>query len=185
MSCRRLRELSVANVGKAHPRPSRRIRRIHKCWISGASKLDDRIDSRSHGAHVKAQRQACISSSNRKMSRCSGEYGRKELQNQEDTVSADRKCGRGEGVDAGQTLPMRRHIFATAHRRRAIKFSGVYPQTPFESDRPAIGQLLPSPTFSTARKASCGISTRPIRFMRFLPSFCFSSSLRLRLMSPP
>ncbi len=41
------------------------------------------------------------------------------------------------------------------------------------------------PTFSTARKASCGISTRPTRFMRFLPSFCFSSSLRLRLMSPP
>jgi len=41
------------------------------------------------------------------------------------------------------------------------------------------------PTFSTARKASCGISTRPTRFMRFLPSFCFSSSLRLRVMSPP
>src|SRR4029079_17766357 len=33
------------------------------------------------------------------------------------------------------------------------------------------------PTFSTARKASWGISTRPTRFMRFLPSFCFSSSL--------
>ena len=45
--------------------------------------------------------------------------------------------------------------------------------------------LLLSPTFRTARKASCGISTRPMRFMRFLPSFCFSSSLRLRLMSPP
>src|SRR5262245_45294655 len=35
-------------------------------------------------------------------------------------------------------------------------------------------------TLSTARKASCGISTLPTRFMRFLPSFCFSSSLRLR-----
>ena len=32
------------------------------------------------------------------------------------------------------------------------------------------------PIFSTARNASCGISTVPTRFMRFLPSFCFSSS---------
>ena len=46
-------------------------------------------------------------------------------------------------------------------------------------------QSLSSPTFRTARKASCGISTRPIRFIRFLPSFCFSSSLRLREISPP
>ena len=38
---------------------------------------------------------------------------------------------------------------------------------------------------STARKASCGTSTLPTCFMRFLPSFCFSRSLRLRLMSPP
>ncbi len=36
-----------------------------------------------------------------------------------------------------------------------------------------------------AMKASCGTSTRPTIFIRFLPSFCFSSSLRLRLMSPP
>ena len=40
-------------------------------------------------------------------------------------------------------------------------------------------------TLSTARNASCGTSTVPICFMRFLPSFCFSSSLRLRVMSPP
>ncbi len=32
-------------------------------------------------------------------------------------------------------------------------------------------------------KASWGISTLPMLFMRFLPSFCFSNSLRLRLMS--
>ena len=43
----------------------------------------------------------------------------------------------------------------------------------------------PSPTLSTARKASCGTSTEPMAFMRLLPSFCFSSSLRLREMSPP
>ena len=38
---------------------------------------------------------------------------------------------------------------------------------------------------SAARKASCGISTRPSFFMRFLPAFCFSSSFFLRVTSPP
>jgi hypothetical protein len=38
---------------------------------------------------------------------------------------------------------------------------------------------------STLRKAACGISTLPTCFIRFLPFFCFSSSLRLRVMSPP
>ncbi len=36
-----------------------------------------------------------------------------------------------------------------------------------------------------AMNASCGTSTLPTAFMRFLPSFCFSRSLRLRVMSPP
>ena len=38
---------------------------------------------------------------------------------------------------------------------------------------------------STARNASCGTSTPPTYFIRFLPFFCFSSSFRLREMSPP
>src|SRR5690242_10727642 len=38
---------------------------------------------------------------------------------------------------------------------------------------------------STARNASCGTSTPPTCFMRFLPAFCFLSSFRLRVMSPP
>ncbi len=38
---------------------------------------------------------------------------------------------------------------------------------------------------STARNASCGISTAPTIFMRFLPAFCFSSSFFFRVMSPP
>ena len=38
---------------------------------------------------------------------------------------------------------------------------------------------------STARNASCGTSTPPTCFIRFLPFFCFSSSFRLRVMSPP
>ena len=37
----------------------------------------------------------------------------------------------------------------------------------------------------TAMKASCGISTLPIIFRRFLPRFCFSSNFFLRVMSPP
>ena len=41
------------------------------------------------------------------------------------------------------------------------------------------------PTRSTARNASCGISTDPTCFIRFLPAFCFSSSFFLREMSPP
>ena len=39
--------------------------------------------------------------------------------------------------------------------------------------------------FNTSIKASCGMFTRPISFIRFLPSFCFSSSFRFRVMSPP
>ena len=38
---------------------------------------------------------------------------------------------------------------------------------------------------NAAMKASWGTSTRPTIFIRFLPSFCFSRSLRLRVMSPP
>ena len=51
--------------------------------------------------------------------------------------------------------------------------------------RPAVLGLVFHSTFSTARNASCGMSTRPTRFMRFLPSFCFSRSFRFRVMSPP
>ena len=40
-------------------------------------------------------------------------------------------------------------------------------------------------TFNTWMKASCGISTLPNCRMRFLPSFCLSRSLRLRVASPP
>jgi hypothetical protein len=34
-------------------------------------------------------------------------------------------------------------------------------------------------------KASCGTSTDPTLFMRFLPAACFLSSFFFRLMSPP
>jgi hypothetical protein len=45
--------------------------------------------------------------------------------------------------------------------------------------------LYSSSRLRTVIKASCGISTEPTIFMRFLPAFCFSSSLRLRVTSPP
>ena len=45
--------------------------------------------------------------------------------------------------------------------------------------------LYSSPILSAAMKASCGISTLPNWRMRFLPAFCFSKSLRLRVASPP
>ena len=42
-----------------------------------------------------------------------------------------------------------------------------------------------SSIFSMATNASCGMFKLPIDFIRFLPSFCFSNNLRLRVMSPP
>ncbi len=48
------------------------------------------------------------------------------------------------------------------------------------------GIAAPYPSiFSAARNALCGMSTLPNWRIRFLPSFCFSSSFRLREMSPP
>ena len=42
-----------------------------------------------------------------------------------------------------------------------------------------------SSSFSTDMNASWGTSTLPSWRMRFLPSFCFSSSFFFRVMSPP
>ena len=53
---------------------------------------------------------------------------------------------------------------------------------------PNLCVLVPSRfsyAFSTSMNASCGMFTEPMDFIRFLPSFCFSSSLRLRVISPP
>ncbi len=48
-----------------------------------------------------------------------------------------------------------------------------------------LGQAQVSSIFSTARKASLGTWTVPNWRMRFLPSFCFSSSFFFRVISPP
>src|SRR5690606_14160609 len=51
--------------------------------------------------------------------------------------------------------------------------------------RPLASDSPPPPVDSAATKASCGTSTRPMVSIRFLPSFCLSSSFRLREISPP
>jgi hypothetical protein len=57
------------------------------------------------------------------------------------------------------------------------------------ADRPcgeSVGRPFPhTSTFSAAMNASCGMSTLPNWRIFFLPAFCFSSSLRLRVASPP
>ena len=50
--------------------------------------------------------------------------------------------------------------------------------------RPSSGRHQSS-SLRAEMNTSPGTSTRPIDFIFFLPSFCFSSSLRLRVMSPP
>ena len=60
------------------------------------------------------------------------------------------------------------------------------PETQTASTRPAhFLEAVDSFVESAATNASWGTSTRPTIFIRFLPSFCFSSSFRLRVMSPP
>ena len=55
-------------------------------------------------------------------------------------------------------------------------------------DQADLGGVTGGPQSSRRRaemNASWGTSTRPMFFIRFLPSFWRSSSLRLRVMSPP
>ena len=73
-----------------------------------------------------------------------------------------------------RTSDLRRGAGATGRRRARCRVGTV------SEIVHAAAQLL-----STDRNASCGTSTLPTCFIRFLPSFCFSSSLRLRVMSPP
>ena len=54
-----------------------------------------------------------------------------------------------------------------------------------EINQKAIKSLSFQSILSTLKKASWGKFTLPMAFIRFLPSFCFSSNFRLRVMSPP
>ena len=85
----------------------------------------------------------------------------------------------------GQFARASRERLRAAHEDRAL--GSLTRTTTPGLIHPILAHFLPVGTseVSAAMKASCGTSTRPMDFMRFLPSFCFSSSLRLRLMSPP
>ena len=89
--------------------------------------------------------------------------------------SPRRRRGNGENAEKGK-----KRIVFSALPLRSPRLRGEDCRSPLHPQSSSS-----CPTLSTARKASWGISTRPTRFMRFLPSFCFSSSLRLREMSPP
>jgi hypothetical protein len=107
----------------------------------------------------------------------------------------------GCGIERSELLlGSRQDVDSKAHFRlrsmRATASSngtGVSPRGPkwasLNAERPLttnhVYSSSPPSTLRTARKASWGMSTWPTRFMRFLPSFCFSRSLRLREMSPP
>ena len=56
---------------------------------------------------------------------------------------------------------------------------------PMASGRTDPGLEVQSDNLRAETKASWGTSTRPMDFIFFLPSFCFSSSFLLRVMSPP
>jgi hypothetical protein len=68
--------------------------------------------------------------------------------------------------EAGATIPANRPLLESIGRR--------------DSPNPDQASI-----FSAARNADCGISTLPNWRIRFLPSFCFSSSFRFREISPP
>ena len=87
----------------------------------------------------------------------------------------------------GQTARLRAADGRTCTRTsRSTASPSTAPRRSARTPRASRGHyFFPSLRFSTARNASCGTSTAPTCFIRFLPSFCFSSSLRLRVMSPP
>jgi hypothetical protein len=82
----------------------------------------------------------------------------------------------------------RSQIRQTGERGDGMAVAGLvlgYLATRLAAPGSYLGRFSDWPVDRAATNASCGTSTRPIVFIRFLPSFCFSSSFRLRVMSPP
>ena len=84
--------------------------------------------------------------------------------------------------------------------QQCVDVRGVLPVPPDDRDEVAVAAAMrterqvnvevarhffSSFRLRTARNASCGTSTMPTCFIRFLPAFWRSSSLRFRVMSPP
>ena len=105
--------------------------------------------------------------------------GRRGSSRVEGTVECD------EGDEGALTAgpPTRRQYVAIAVRKGTAAPRGP---TPDQGALTLLVACAPAPSeVSAAMKASGGTSTEPMFFIRFLPAFCFSSSLRLREMSPP
>ena len=104
----------------------------------------------------------------------------------DENASGVRTQQAGHHFDGGR---LARPVRAKKHEKLAVHFQIQIvdsEQIPVALNQAlCLNHSIPQSIFNTARNASCGISTRPNCFMRFLPSFCFSSSFRLRVMSPP
>src|SRR5262249_58406253 len=85
-----------------------------------------------------------------------------------------------------QRVDVRRvQVVAAGGRDEVAVAAAVGAEREVDVEMPRAHDFCPWPMLRTARNASCGTSTAPTCFIRFLPAFCFSSSLRLRVMSPP
>ncbi len=101
-----------------------------------------------------------------------------------------RPCGRGQaGLRQERPDVSRRQVIQARIRVEVAVAAARQAERHVDVD-PDVGHFFfslapPSSTRNAAMNASCGTSTRPTRRMRAFPRFCSSSSLRLRVMSPP
>ena len=86
---------------------------------------------------------------------------------------------------SGSVITALSHTRRVKRRERQNELPEVVRRSYDQPVRHRISPFPQSPICSTARNASCGISTDPTCFMRRFPAFCFSSNLRLREISPP
>ena len=91
-------------------------------------------------------------------------------------------------VSFADNSPQRGEPMALAPLRpppRGWRLFGAPSRRALQSENGSEEYQLSSSILSTAMKASVGIWTLPRLRIRFLPSFCFSRSFFLRVMSPP